>query len=614
MNRTARAAVFQIAFWAVVLMELVVCCTGSATSAADRLMRVDPRQLKVGGEIGRRIDVTVKNNLLKLKIDEDFLRPFRQRTANDGFTGLGMLLDATVRLAAYTGDPQVLDLKRRLVRETIKTQEADGYIGMMAPAHRMWALWDIHEMDYLIYGLTSDYQFFHERSSLDAARKLADYIVARWTAEPQHEVGGEITTHMAVTGLERTLLTLAAVSGDHRYSDFCIGQRKLREWNLDIVRGRWGRIEGHAYAYLAHVLAQLQLYRAEPDDRLLRTAQRAMDFLTRHDGLVVSGACGDHECWHDTQSGTTNLGETCATAYLLRTLDDLLRLEGDRRYGDLMERSIFNTLFAAQSPDGRQIRYYTPFECSRVYFPGDTYCCPNNYRRIISELPTMIYYRTPHELTVNLFTASTAKVDLGSGLSVNIRQETDYPSSGKVLLKVDPSQPAEFSLRLRIPRWCQSSQIAVNGQPVQEPVHTGTYCAISRKWQAGDRVELHMPMPLRFVRGRQSQLGRVAVMRGPVLFCLNRERNKDVGTADLRLITVVPSSLKGPIRDDSVRPGGMACAVQAWKPGTWYPSAKPELRLVLTEFADPSGEFAYFHVPDPNAREFVDDELAERVP
>ena len=477
----------------------------------------------------------------------------------------------------------------------------------------MWALWDIHEMGYLIYGLTADYQFFHERRSLDAARKLADYIIARWTAEPQREVGGEITTHMSVTGLERTLLTLAAASGDRRYSDFCTGQRKLREWDLDIVRGRWGRIEGHAYAYLAHALAQLRLYRDEPDERLLRTTRRAMDFLTRRDGMVISGTCGDHECWHDTQSGTTNLGETCATAYLLRTLDDLLRLEGDSRYGDVMERTIFNALFAAQSPDGRRIRYYTPFECSRAYFPGDTYCCPNNFRRIISELPAMIYYRAPRELTVNLYTTSTAKVELGSGLVVNVQQQTDYPSSGRVLLKVDPSQPAEFSLRLRIPRWCQGAKITVNGQPVQKPVRSGTHSAISRKWQAGDRVELEMPMALRFVRGRQSQAGRVAVMRGPVVFCLNRERNKGLGTIDPRLITIVPSSLKGPTRDDSVRSGGMACTVEAWKPGAWYPSARPELRLVLTEFADPSGEFAYFHVPDPGAKELVDDELVERA-
>jgi uncharacterized protein len=614
MNRTAFADVSRTACCVAVLAGLFVACSGITASAEDQLSRVGPGDVKLGGEIGRRIDVTIQNNLLKLKLDEDFLNPFRQRKAKEGFTGLGMLLDAAVRLAAYSGDPRVVDLKRRLVHETLKTQEADGYIGMLEPKSRMWALWDIHEMGYIIYGLTSDFKFFHERGSLDGARKLADYILARWTAEPQREVGDGITTHMSVTGLERTLLTLAAATGDRRYSDFCTGQRKLREWDLQIVRGRWGLIEGHAYAYLGHALAQLQLYRTEPDERLLRTTRRAMDFLTRRDGLVISGTCGDHECWHDTQSGTTNLGETCTVAYLLRTLDDLLRLEGDNRYGDLMERAIFNALFAAQSPDGRRIRYYTPFECTRTYFPADTYCCPNNYRRVVSELPTMVYYLAPRELTVNLYTASTAKVDLGNGLSASVRQETDYPTSGKVLLKVDPPTPAEFTVRLRIPRWCQGAKIAVNGQPVAEPVRSGSYGTISRKWLPGDRVELDLPMPLRLVRGRQSQAGRVALMRGPVVFCLSQQRNPVLHGIDPRVITLVPSSLEGPTRDDSVRPGGTACSVEAWKPGTWYPSAKPELRLVLTEFADPSAEFAYFHIPDPNAKDLADDELADRGP
>ncbi len=163
MNRVAYADVSKTASWAVVLVGLAIYCSGSTASAADRLMRADPREVKVGGEIGRRIDVTVQNNLLKLKLDEDFLKPFRERKAKDGFTGLGMLLDATVRLAAYTGDPQVLKLKQRLMQETIKTQEADGYIGMMASGSRMWTLWDIHEMGYLIYGLAADYEFFHQR-------------------------------------------------------------------------------------------------------------------------------------------------------------------------------------------------------------------------------------------------------------------------------------------------------------------------------------------------------------------------------------------------------------------------------------------------------------------
>lgn len=138
MYRTASPVVARHASWAIVLVGFAVCCSGSAASAADRLIRVHPREVKIGGEIGRRIDVTVQNNLLKLKLEEDFLKPFRERKAKDGFTGLGMLLDAAVRLAAYTGDPRVLDLKRHLVQEILKTQEADGYIGMMAPNSRLW--------------------------------------------------------------------------------------------------------------------------------------------------------------------------------------------------------------------------------------------------------------------------------------------------------------------------------------------------------------------------------------------------------------------------------------------------------------------------------------------
>lgn len=585
---------------------------GSWARAEDPFARLSPRQVQVGGEIGRRIDVTVRNNLLQLNVDQDFLKPFQQRKAGGGFVGLGMFIDAVVRFAAHTSDPKVLALKKHVIAQTIQTQEPDGYIGMMAAKSRMWKLWDIHEMGYLIYGLTSDWQFFQEQQSLEAARKLADYLVSRWTAEPRGDPSeGGITVHMAVTGLERTLLTLSAATGDRRYEEFCLGPRELRQWDLAIVRGRWGRIEGHAYAYFAHCLAQLQLHRAQPDERLLRTTRRAMDFLTKGDGLVISGTCGDHECWHDTQSGTTNLGETCATAYLIRTLDDLLRLDGDARWGDIMERAIFNALFAAQSPDGRRIRYYVPFECSRVYFPGDTYCCPNNYRRVVAELPGMIYYRAKDGLAVNLYTASRAQLELESGVALTVRQETDYPNSGRVVLAIEPAKPAEFTLRLRVPRWSGEAKVAINGDRVREPALGGKFLAIRRTWQPGDRVELNLPLVWRLVKGRQNQAGRVAVMRGPLLFALSRQRNQELGAMDPRLLTAAPSTLEGPLEDDSVRPGGMACRLEAWKPGAWYPSAKTDLRLRLTEFADPGAEATYFHVPNPDDPAFVHDELVE---
>ena len=254
----------------------------------------------------------------------------------------------------------------------------------------------------------------------------------------------------------------------------------------------------------------------------------------------------------------------------MRFYDNLLRLQGNPVFGDLMERTIFNALFAAQSPDGRRIRYFTPLEGNRTYHPGDTYCCPCNYRRIVAELPTMVYYRSNSGLTVNLYAPSEATMNLGDDVSLNVRQETEYPNSGRVVLHLDPSKPAKFPLQLRIPRWCTKAVVAVNGQPLQQTIASGTFLVINRLWKAGDRVTLDMPMAWRLVFGRKRQAGRVAVMRGPLVFCLNPSQNdaiKGWDAADLTSITIDPTSLKELSGDGTARPSGMACQVRAGTAG-----------------------------------------------
>jgi DUF1680 family protein len=595
----------------VAVLLLVVGTFAWETSAADRLSHVEPGKIKLGGELGRRIDVTVENNLLVIDVQKDFLQPFVARKATGGYIGLGKLIDSLVHAAVCTGDPRVLERKKQVVAAALATQEPNGYLGLMMPESRVWQLWDTHEMAYLIYGLSSDYRLCGEQTSLEGARKIADFIIAEAKAHSDRKlVECNIATHMGTTGLFPALLTLSDLTGDPKYRQFCVEHCKLAEWNQPIVCGRWAGIEGHAYAFIDHAMAQAQLCHLQPDEKLLGQLHKALDFLTKQNGLVITGTCGDHECWHDTQQGTINLGETCATAYVIRLMDDCLRREGDARYGDLMERAIYNALFAAQSPDGRRIRYYSPFDGPRTYYSDDTYCCPCNYRRIVAELPELVYYRSEGGLAVNLYAVSTAQVKLDAA-QLTIRQETDYPNSGRVAILLDPSQPAEFPLRLRIPRWCERATVTVNGKPVDAAAEKGTFLTLNRQWKAGDRVELDMPMPWRLVKGRVAQAGRVAVMRGPMVFCLRRSGNEKLKDIDLRLVTIDPTSLEGPVADDSVRPGGMACRVKAWGPGVWYPFSERDLELTLTEFADPAGEATYFNVPDPKAKDLVEDELVE---
>lgn len=526
------------------LLSCLLC--GVLTASADKLTPLSVRDVKVGGEIGRRIDITITNNLLKLDIDVDFLQPFRRQDGSPGFIGLGMLIDSAARLAAHSDNAEVLALKRHIVGETLKLQSADGYVGLFPPEQRITSLWDVYELGYVVWGLLSDYRFYGEAASLAGARKAADYIMRNWSRLPA-DWGKDsgVSPNVAVTGLERTMLALYQETREQAYLDFVVKTRSLPEWDSGIVIGRRTGIEGHVYAYLCRSLAQLELNTLPADPRLTRTADRALDFMTRRNGMLINGSTGQVEIWTDDQDARGDAGETCALAYQLRFYDNLLCARGEARMGDLMERTIHNALFASQSPDRRHIRYYTSLEGGRVYFDKDTYCCPCNYRSIIAELPEMVYYKAPDGLAVNLYTPSQAKLALENNVSLSVSQSTSYPGDGSVSLTVEPSAPATFTLRLRIPLWAAGASVKVNGTPAAGTPAPGSFFDLRRVWEEGDQVELELPMRWRLVKGRQRQAGRVAVMRGPLLFCLDPAQNPELANldgSDLGYIALDPES------------------------------------------------------------------------
>jgi len=615
-----------------------------AATSADPLSADGIHEVELGGEMGRRIDVTTHNHVHALDLEHDFLRQFRARKSPaeidgfDRFTGVGLLIDAVTLLASYSTEKADIALKERLVDEILATQDGDGYIGAFEPQEdgsHLWAEYNFHEGAYLIRGLLRDFECFGNRRSLDAAGKLADHLMAAWPRIPRVAI---VTTQ----GIVESILGLHAVTGDQRYLDFCartplgrpgrIRPMALREWDEPLVMAKeleepgWYAEESdstkleeipnvicHMYRFLSRCAMQLRLYRFDRSERLLTMSGRVLEGMTRHvrNGMVITGTLSMSEGWHETQDGRGALGETCATVYLLRFLDELLRLEGDLRYGDIMERAICNALFAAQSPDGRRVRYYTPFSGPRAYVDYDTYCCPGNYRRGIGMLPSWVYYRQDNGLAVNLYGPSSAMVDLGQG--VQVQQETDYPNSGRVAIRIDPSAPTHFALRLRTPAWCRRMQAAVNGDAVTDDGH-GHQGAIeiARKWKKGDTITLDMTMPWRLVKGREMQVGRVAIMRGPQVYCLNPEsdtnhkRNPTLEGMSLRDITIDSSSLSGPEWDDSLRPDGTACRLRAWSPGRGI-DLPADLDLTLTEFPDPDGQEIYFRASNADAT--VEDEL-----
>ena len=602
------------------LVLVAACSTKEPAPAGDKLFPVKLKQTELSGEIGRRINDLIYKNFMVIDIDTFFSEPFRTRpfTDNYHYIGVGKVIDAGSLFSAYTGDKKVLDRTTRLIHNIIETRDDDGYIGTFKPLpggkqnHFNWAL---HEQEYLLLGLTHNFTATGNKQSLEDARMLGDYMMATFGKDPKPE---EVCT----AGLPEGFLALYSATGDRKYLDFAANIRhgnskaevqcaSLLDWD-QTFEGQ----AAHVYVMLARCYAQTELYRFMSLPSLLDMSHYMRhELLRKGGGLNVVGSASDGEWFSYTQNGAGLIGESCVTAYLVRWLESMMRLKGDLRYGDIIERTIYNALFAAQDPNGRRIRYFTPFTGERVYFDQDGFCCPGNFRRIMAELPRMVYYTTENgAIAVNLFTTSHATLNIPNQVDVTISQETDYPNTGQVVFSVDPSQESSFELLLRIPRWCENATVRINdGKTKSIPAGTSTY-KIKRKWKMGDVVTLDMPMKWRFIRGHMLQEGKVALARGPVVYCLGTDQNEEIlkKYPNFSGIVVDPSEIPEPEIDNSIRPNGhkVTLKARAEGPAAWSKGAA-YLEITFTEFIDPTGIVTYFHVLDLNKA--VEDELMEDV-
>jgi len=575
-----------------------------------------------GGEIDRRIMELIHSNYMVLDLDRDWLDKFRNRTARgetrNVYYGIGKVLDAGSLFAQYTGDPQVAQRTQHIVDQLRASRDPDGYLGFwnVEPNNYQNIVnWILHEQEYFNLALVRNYRTTGNPQSLADARVMADYIMRSFPANSQGE--HVIPAGTSIAGITEGFVELYRVTGDAKYLDFARNLQYEPHWYYLKPFEAWqkniSKAYYHVYVMLSHLYPDTELYRLiGGDDYLKKSLWMKQELLERgRGGLLVTGSTSEGEHFTYNQKGSGNVEESCVTAYLLRWIDSLMRLEGDLRYGDVMERTIYNALFGAQSPDGRRICYFTPFTGRRSFQTIDTFCCNGNFRRAVAELPQKVYYRTlDGGIALNLFTRSTKKFEV-NGQTVEIQEETAYPNSGEVKLAFTCSAPVEFGFRFRTPRWAERMECAVSGVPCAPTVSPLGYAEIKRRWESGDVLTLAMPMNWRFVRGRMMQEGRVALMRGPVLFTFSEKRNAAVlkDCPEPRDLVLDPASIGDPVRDDSIRPNGQQVVVKVWT----NPGRTGDLvDVVLTEFTDPDGIEVYFRVPNLNDTKGIrvaDDEL-----
>jgi len=282
--------------------------------------------------------------------------------------------------------------------------------------------------------------------------------------------------------------------------------------------------------------------------------------------MYITGGIGTAQ-YHDEGFGDPYLlpnrtyCESCAGIAHVLWQHRMSLLNADAKYADVMELTLYNAAISGISIAGNSFFYCNPLESRggnrRTWI--NLACCPTNLARIIPQVGGLAYARGKGKLYVNLYMAGTASLKMDGNLAVRIDTKTDYPWSGRVRLAVTPERAAEFALCLRIPGWARGRPVPsdlyrfakaaaapvslkVNGKAADAAPKADGYVHLHRRWQAGDAVELKLSMPIRRVLAHEkveADRGKVALMRGPIVYCLEAVDHPD---ADIRRMSLPPKT------------------------------------------------------------------------
>lgn len=435
-------------------------------------------------------------------------------------------------------------------------QEKDGYINTyytLTGLDKRWTEMDKHEMycaGHMIEAGVAYYNVTGKRNLLDVCIKMADHMMTQFGPGKRDWVPGH-------EEIELALVKLYQATGEKKYLDFS-------EWLLDERGKGLGANNGEPWdaAYhqddkpvremtgiAGHAVRAMYLYCGMADVAAYTGDQGYIDALNRlWDDVVlrnmyITGGIGQsahNEGFTEDYSlpNLTAYCETCASVGMVYWNWRMNQFTGDSKYVDVMERSMYNGALAGISLNGDRFFYVNPLESLGDHHRKAWYgcaCCPSQICRFLPSIGNYIYGVSNDAVWVNLYIGNQASVKYGKK-DMTLIQETNYPWEGAVKITIGTKSPVNAEMRLRIPGWCKSYTIKVNGAEVKPQIESG-YAVLPGKWSDGDAIELNMDMPVEVVaadpRTKEDE-GMRAIQRGPIVYCIEEADNKD-GFDDLKI-------------------------------------------------------------------------------
>lgn len=431
-------------------------------------------------------------------------------------------------------------------------QDEDGYLMtyfQLAEPGRKWTDMGMHETycaGHLIEAAIAYRQATGKDKFFKVACKLADHIRSLFGPGKKHWVPGHEEIELALVKLFRE-------TGNAEYLN-------LAHWFLeerghghtackDADEGTWNpaynqddkpvrkmdHVSGHAVRamYLYSAMADIASMLGEKEytqalEKIWKSVVLRNMYITGGIGSSKDneGFTEDYDLPNDTA-----YCETCASVGMVYWNHRMNLLHGDGKYADVYERSMYNGALAGISFAGSRFFYVNPLESDgtrhRVEW-FNTSCCPTQLERFIPSIGNYIYASSDEGIWVNLYIQCSVRINI-KGIDMMLDQVTNYPWDGRVRITVNAAKTSEFQVNLRLPEWCGTAGVRVNGTPVSRPVIEKGYIKLRSIWEKGDVIDLNLDMPVQIVKPDpmvRCNAGKIAIQRGPLVYCIEETDNK----------------------------------------------------------------------------------------
>jgi hypothetical protein len=426
------------------------------------------------------------------------------------------------------GNERIISEARKWIDAVLASQEADGWFGPRSLKASLEGKPDLWPHMVMLNVLQSFYEFSNDPRVIPFLLRYHQWLNAQpgeyfangyW---PKIRFGDNIETAYWLynrTG-EAFLLDLAKKIHDH-----------MANWTSDVIN--WHNVN-IAQGFREPGVFYLQARDVKFLDAAERNYQKVMDLYGQFPG---GGFAGDENCrpgFTDPRQGF----ETCGMVEFMHSFEMLTKISGQPIWSDRCEEIAFNSFPAALTPDWKGLHYLTCANQVQLdktnhapgvenngtmlsYSPFEVYrCCQHNVSHGWPYYAEELWLATADRgLCASLYAASEVRAKVGDGAIVKISEETDYPFSDLITLKISAPQPVEFPLYLRIPRWCEKPSAKINGTKISLTARPLSYAVMARQWKDGDTVTLQLPMQIN-VRKWQKNHNAVSVDYGPLTFSL----------------------------------------------------------------------------------------------